>query len=146
MLPLLGAGQYDPPGDARVSTLEIFGPVICVYPYDDIDEALTLSNSLPYAFQASVFTSDLDTALRASRRLDASAVMVNDHPAFRVDWMPFAGLRESGIGVGGDPLYDGGHADQKAAGDSFKRAVVRARSVIGVGHPQEALRVPLASC
>ena len=94
---------YDPPGNVQVSTLEIFGPVVCVYPYDDIDDALARSNSLPYAFQASVFTSDLDTALRASRRLDASAVMVNDHPAFRVDWMPFAGLRESGLGVGGIP-------------------------------------------
>ncbi len=94
---------YDPPRDARVSTSEIFGPVVCVYPYDDIDEAIVRSNSLPYAFQASVFTKDLDTALRASRRLDASAVMVNDHPAFRVDWMPFAGLRESGMGVGGIP-------------------------------------------
>ena len=94
---------YDPPGDARVSTSEIFGPVVCVYPYDDIDDAISRSNSLPYAFQASVFTKDLDTALRASRRLDASAVMVNDHPAFRVDWMPFAGLRESGMGVGGIP-------------------------------------------
>ena len=94
---------YNPPGDARVSTSEIFGPVVCVYPYDDIDDAIARSNSLPYAFQASVFTRDIDTALRASRRLDASAVMVNDHPAFRVDWMPFAGLRESGIGVGGIP-------------------------------------------
>ncbi len=92
---------YDPPADAKVSTLEIFGPVICVYPYDDIDDAITRSNSLPYAFQASVSTNDLDTALRASRRLDASAVMVNDHPAFRVDWMPFAGMRRSGLGVGG---------------------------------------------
>lgn len=94
---------YDPPADARVSTEEIFGPVVCVYPYDDIDDAIARSNSLPYAFQTSVFTTDLDTALRASRRLDASAVMVNDHPAFRVDWMPFAGLRESGLGVGGIP-------------------------------------------
>ena len=94
---------YGPPGDARVSTSEIFGPVICVYPYDDVDDAITRSNSLPYAFQASVFTNELDTALRASRRLDASAVMVNDHPAFRVDWMPFAGLKESGMGVGGIP-------------------------------------------
>ena len=42
-------------------------------------------------------------ALRASRRLDASAVMINEHTAFRVDWMPFAGLRESGLGVGGIP-------------------------------------------
>jgi acyl-CoA reductase-like NAD-dependent aldehyde dehydrogenase len=94
---------YDPPGDVRVSTSEIFGPVVCVYPYDDIDDAIARSNSLPYAFQASVFTRDIDTALRASRRLDASAVMINDHPAFRVDWMPFAGLRESGLGVGGIP-------------------------------------------
>ena len=94
---------YDPAADARVSTLEIFGPVVCVYPYDDLDDAIARSNSLRYAFQASVFTSDLDTALRASHRLDASAVMVNDHPAFRVDWMPFAGLRESGLGVGGIP-------------------------------------------
>ena len=94
---------YDPPGDARVSTSEIFGPVVCVYPYVDIDDAIARSNSLPYAFQASVFTNELDTALRASRRLDASAVMVNDHPAFRVDWMPFAGLKESGLGVGGIP-------------------------------------------
>ncbi len=94
---------YDPPADAKVSTLEIFGPVICVYPYDDMDEAIARSNSVPLAFQAAVFTRDLDTALRASRRLDASAVMVNDHTAFRVDWMPFAGLRRSGLGIGGIP-------------------------------------------
>lgn len=42
-------------------------------------------------------------AMRAVERLDASAVMLNDHTAFRVDWMPFAGLRQSGLGVGGIP-------------------------------------------
>lgn len=93
----------NPPGDSRVSTQEVFGPVVCVHPYDEVDEALARANSLPYAFQAAVFTRDIDTAMRASRDLDASAVMVNDHPAFRVDWMPFAGLRESGLGVGGIP-------------------------------------------
>jgi acyl-CoA reductase-like NAD-dependent aldehyde dehydrogenase len=92
---------YNPPDDARVSTHEVFGPVVCVYPYNTIDEAIARSNALPYAFQAAVFTRDLDTALRATRRLDAAAVMVNDHTAFRVDWMPFAGLKESGLGVGG---------------------------------------------
>ncbi len=92
-----------PPADAKVSTQEIFGPVICVYDYRDIDEALARANSLPYAFQASVFTRDIDTAVRAARRLDAAAVMVNDHPAFRVDWMPFAGLKESGYRTGGIP-------------------------------------------
>jgi acyl-CoA reductase-like NAD-dependent aldehyde dehydrogenase len=94
---------FDPPDDAKVSRLEIFGPVVCVYPCADLDEAIRRANALPYAFQASVFTRDIDTALRASRRLDAAAVMVNDHTAFRVDWMPFAGLRESGLGVGGIP-------------------------------------------
>ena len=94
---------FDPPGEARVSTLEIFGPVVCVYPYDELDEAISRANKLPYAFQAAVFAADLNTALRASRRLDATAIMINDHPAFRVDWMPFAGLRESGLGVGGVP-------------------------------------------
>ncbi len=94
---------YDPPSSAKVSTLEIFGPVIAVYPYDRIDEAMGRANSLPYAFQAAVFTRDLDTAFRASRYLDAAAVMINDHTAFRVDWMPFAGVRESGLGTGGIP-------------------------------------------
>ncbi|MBM3516314.1 MAG: aldehyde dehydrogenase family protein [Alphaproteobacteria bacterium] len=92
---------YDPPPAARVSTEEVFGPVVCVYPYTDIDEAIARANALPVAFQAAVCTRDLATALRAYRRLDASAVMVNDHTAFRVDWMPFAGLRQSGHGVGG---------------------------------------------
>ena len=94
---------FNPPADAKVSTLEIFGPVICVYPYEDVNSAIAQANSLPLAFQAAVFTRDLDTALRASRRLDASAVMVNDHTAFRVDWMPFAGLKKSGLGIGGVP-------------------------------------------
>ena len=92
---------YDPPADAKVSLAEIFGPVICVYPYSDIDEAIARANALPFAFQAAVCTRSLDVALRAYRRLEASAVMVNDHTAFRVDWMPFAGLRQSGHGVGG---------------------------------------------
>jgi acyl-CoA reductase-like NAD-dependent aldehyde dehydrogenase len=92
---------YNPPDDVRVSTHEVFGPVVCVYPYNNIDEAIARSNALPYAFQAAVFTRDLDTALRTTRRLDAATVMVNDHTAFRVDWMPFAGLKESGLGTGG---------------------------------------------
>ena len=94
---------YEPPDDAKVSTLEIFGPVVCVYPYSELDEAISRANALPYAFQAAVFTRDLDTALRAYSRLAGSAIMVNDHTAFRVDWMPFAGIKQSGLGVGGIP-------------------------------------------
>ena len=93
----------NPPADAKVSKLEIFGPVVCVYGYDSIDDAIAASNALPVAFQSAVFCDDIDTAMRLYRRLDASAVMINDHTAFRDDVMPFAGLRESGHGVGGIP-------------------------------------------
>ncbi len=93
----------DPPVEAKVSTQEVFGPVVCVYSCDDMDEAIEQANALPYAFQAAVFTNDLQRALRGYKRLNASAVMVNDFTAFRVDWMPFAGLRQSGLGVGGIP-------------------------------------------
>ena len=93
----------NPPADAKVSTMEIFGPVVCVFSYDDMDEAIALANSLPFSFQAAVFGQDIDRIMRATSRLDAAAVMVNDHTAFRVDWMPFAGLKLSGHGVGGVP-------------------------------------------
>jgi acyl-CoA reductase-like NAD-dependent aldehyde dehydrogenase len=93
----------EPPGDCRISTEEVFGPVVCLYAYDDLDEAIGRANALPWAFQAAVFTRDYAMAMHAYARLDASAVMLNDHTAFRVDWMPFAGLRQSGLGVGGIP-------------------------------------------
>ena len=94
---------YNPSPESKVSTQEIFGPVICVYPYAEIDDAIDRSNQLPNAFQAAVFSKDIDTAMCAYKGLNASAVMINEHTAFRVDWMPFAGLRESGLGVGGVP-------------------------------------------
>jgi acyl-CoA reductase-like NAD-dependent aldehyde dehydrogenase len=93
----------DPPEDAGISTEEIFGPVIAVYAYEDPNDAIQRANALPFAFQAAIFTRDLTFALQTARRLDASAVMINDHTAFRVDWMPFAGLRQSGLGIGGIP-------------------------------------------
>ena len=93
----------EPPAGAKVSTHEVFGPVTCVYSFTELDDAIARANSLPVAFQSSIFTQDLRTAFYAAERLDASAVMVNDHTAFRTDWMPFAGRRESGYGTGGIP-------------------------------------------
>ncbi|RLA22534.1 MAG: aldehyde dehydrogenase, partial [Gammaproteobacteria bacterium] len=93
----------DPSIDSQVSTMEIFGPVVCVYSYDDIDAAIAQANSLPVAFQAAVFGKNIDQLMHIARQIDASAVMINDHTAFRDDVMPFAGLRESGLGVGGIP-------------------------------------------
>jgi acyl-CoA reductase-like NAD-dependent aldehyde dehydrogenase len=91
----------DPPRHVRLSSAEIFGPVVAVFAYDDLDDAIALANALPFAFQASGFTRRLDVATKLIQSLDATAVMINDHTAFRVDWMPFAGRRESGYGTGG---------------------------------------------
>lgn len=94
----------EPPANCSVSSKEIFGPVVCLYSYRDVDEAFDRANSLEVAFQAAVFTQDVDRAFEAYQRLDAAAVMVNDHTAFRHDAMPFAGLRHSGLAVGGIPF------------------------------------------
>ncbi|MFK5983975.1 MAG: aldehyde dehydrogenase family protein [Pseudomonadota bacterium] len=92
-----------PPKNVRVSTQEIFGPVVCIYSYSDRNQAIAQANSLDYAFQAAVYTQNINIALDTVNKLNASAVMVNDHTAFRVDWMPFGGRKASGMGVGGIP-------------------------------------------
>ena len=91
----------NPADDALVSTKEVFGPVVCVYSYSDIEDAFDRANALEVSFQAAVFTKNIDTALKAVKRLSGTAVMVNDHTAFRVDWMPFGGANASGLGMGG---------------------------------------------
>jgi len=97
--------------------------VICVYGYDCIDSAIKQANSLPYAFQASVLTQNIDVAMYCSQQLDAATVMVNDHTSFRVDWMPFAGLKQSGLGVGGIPYtFEDMQVD--------KQIVIRSKQII----------------
>lgn len=93
----------NPPEDAKVSTQEVFGPVICIYGYDKIEEAVKWANSLEVSFSASIFTKNIDTALYGVKALNGTSVMVNDHTAFRVDWMPFGGAKHSGLGLGGIP-------------------------------------------
>ena len=75
---------------------EVFGPVVSVFVYDEIDEAVAAANAGPNGFQAAVFARDINTAFHAARGLDFSAVMINDSTAFRVDWMPFGGRHASG--------------------------------------------------
>ncbi|KEO75789.1 aldehyde dehydrogenase family protein [Anditalea andensis] len=94
---------FDPPKDAKMSKEEVFGPVVCIYPFRDRKEAIQLANQLDYHFQAAVFTKNLDIALECVNQLNATCVMVNDHTAFRVDWMPFGGRDASGEGMGGIP-------------------------------------------
>jgi len=91
----------NPSSSSKVSSQEIFGPVVCLYGYEKLNEAITSANASDFSFQAAVFTKNIDKALVISQQLNASAVMVNDHTAFRDDGMPFAGLGKSGLGVGG---------------------------------------------
>jgi len=93
----------EPSATSLVSTNEIFGPVTCIYGFTDLAEAIARANILPFAFQASIFSREIDAALCAAKLLAASSVMVNDHTAFRTDWMPFAGMKQSGYGIGGIP-------------------------------------------
>ncbi|WP_171120002.1 aldehyde dehydrogenase family protein [Ruegeria sp. HKCCA5463] len=91
----------DPPEDSQVAKSEVFGPVVSVFRCATVEEAVSRANDVDASFQAAVFSESLDTALAVAENLRGSAVMVNDHTAFRVDWMPFAGLGTSGLGVGG---------------------------------------------
>jgi acyl-CoA reductase-like NAD-dependent aldehyde dehydrogenase len=91
----------EPPADAKVSRCEISGPVVCVYGYHALRDAIARANASPFVFQAVVFTSDIDRALHLYRHFDGCAVMVNDVATFRIDAMPCAGLRRSTFGSGG---------------------------------------------
>ena len=91
----------NPPYDINVSQCEIFGPVINIYSYKNRNEAIKFANDVPFSFQAAVFTNDINSALESAKNLNAAAIMINDHTAFRVDWMPFAGRKSSGLGIGG---------------------------------------------
>jgi acyl-CoA reductase-like NAD-dependent aldehyde dehydrogenase len=86
---------------SKCSAEEIFGPVVCLYEYENYLDAIELANKVSFNFQASIYTANLNIALDCVKRFKAKAVMVNEHTAFRVDWMPFGGAEMSGLGVGG---------------------------------------------
>src|SRR5262249_24824711 len=82
--------------DMRVSCEEVFGPVVGVAPYGDIDEAVELANSTPFGLQAGIFTASVDRAFACARRLHFGGVTVNETPTFRTDQMPYGGVKDSG--------------------------------------------------
>jgi acyl-CoA reductase-like NAD-dependent aldehyde dehydrogenase len=82
--------------DMAVSRDEVFGPVVGIAPFADLDEALALANDTRYGLQAAIFTRELDGALRAARGLDFGGVLVNEVPTFRTDQMPYGGVGDSG--------------------------------------------------
>ncbi len=94
----------DVPPSARISCEEVFGPVLAVYSYKSVDEAIDQVNSTPYGLQAGVFTRDLSRAFSVARKLHFGGILINDVPAFRSDHMPYGGAKHSGLGREG-PRY-----------------------------------------
>jgi acyl-CoA reductase-like NAD-dependent aldehyde dehydrogenase len=82
--------------DMKVCAKEVFGPVVGIQAYDDLDEALALANDTDYGLQAAIFTPSLANAVKAARTLDFGGVLVNEVPTWRADQMPYGGLRDSG--------------------------------------------------
>ena len=84
--------------DMKIMHEEVFGPVVCLIPFDDFEQALDAVNNSPFGLQAGVYTRDLNRAMLAAQKLNVGGVMINDVPTFRVDQMPYGGVKDSGIG------------------------------------------------
>lgn len=82
----------------KVNCLEIFGPVVTVESYADFEEAIRLVNDSPFGLQAGVFTNHFDEISKAFNHLNVGGVIINDVPTFRVDHMPYGGIKDSGLG------------------------------------------------
>ncbi|WDL98547.1 aldehyde dehydrogenase family protein [Alicyclobacillus sp. ALC3] len=86
------------PLDCQVAMEEVFGPVVSIFKVDSLDEAIELANGVSYGLQAGIFTSDIEHAFQAIRRLEVGGVMINDSSDYRLDAMPFGGVKGSGVG------------------------------------------------
>jgi glyceraldehyde-3-phosphate dehydrogenase (NADP+) len=84
--------------EMRVNCQEVFAPVKTVEPYADFAEALDEVNASPYGLQAGLFTRDAVLIFRAFEELEVGSVIVGDVPTFRVDHMPYGGIKDSGLG------------------------------------------------
>ena len=86
------------PADADLSCQEAFGPVAIMTPFSDFDEALMEVNRSRFGLQAGIFTRDLYKMQRAWDRLEVGGVVIGDVPSWRVDHMPYGGVKDSGLG------------------------------------------------
>jgi acyl-CoA reductase-like NAD-dependent aldehyde dehydrogenase len=84
--------------DMKVNCQEIFAPVVTLEPYDDFAQALRLVNESPYGLQAGVFTRDAARIFQAFEELEVGGVIAGDVPSFRIDHMPYGGVKDSGLG------------------------------------------------
>jgi glyceraldehyde-3-phosphate dehydrogenase (NADP+) len=86
------------PHGAKVDCDEIFGPIVNLYPIKDLDEGIQRANAVDFGLLAAIFTSSLASAFRAIEELEVGAVIVNDSTDYRMDAMPFGGVKNSGLG------------------------------------------------
>nr|WP_263327242.1 aldehyde dehydrogenase family protein [Neobacillus sp. Marseille-Q6967] len=86
------------PENCQIAKEEIFGPVVLLYPVGDLDEAIQKSNSVDYGLQAGIFTKNIEKAHKAIAQLDVGGIMINDSSDYRIDAMPFGGVKKSGLG------------------------------------------------
>ena len=82
----------------KVNCQEIFAPVVTMEPYDDYSHALRLINESPYGLQAGIFTRDVNRIFQAYEELEVGGVIAGDVPSFRIDHMPYGGVKDSGLG------------------------------------------------
>lgn len=94
----------DVPESAQVMCKEVFGPVVGVNGYDSLDRAIELVNDSEYGLQAGIYTRDFEKGFRAARKVHVGGFMINEIPQFRVDQMPYGGVKLSGSGREG-PRY-----------------------------------------
>jgi acyl-CoA reductase-like NAD-dependent aldehyde dehydrogenase len=88
----------------RIFREELFGPAVAVTPVGDIDQAILMANDTRYGLCASIFTSDVNNAMRFAREVESGVIQINWTPLWRADFMPYGGLKSSGIGTEG-PRY-----------------------------------------
>jgi len=86
------------PASAKLDCQEVFGPVVSLYPVKTLDEAIDKSNAVDYGLHGAIFTQDLNQAFYAIKKMDVGSVIVNDSTDYRVDLMPFGGVKNSGLG------------------------------------------------
>jgi glyceraldehyde-3-phosphate dehydrogenase (NADP+) len=84
--------------DMRVNCEEIFAPVVSVEPYDDFEGAIRTLNNSSYGLQAGIFTRDAKLLFHAYEELEIGGLVAGDVPTFRIDHMPYGGLKDSGLG------------------------------------------------
>jgi acyl-CoA reductase-like NAD-dependent aldehyde dehydrogenase len=84
--------------DQKVSCQEVFGPLATLQPFETFKQAVEIANDSTFGLQAGAFTKNIDHALYAFNELEVGGVVINDMPSFRVDSMPYGGVKDSGFG------------------------------------------------